>query len=108
MASTVASMCCGFFYAWSVLAKPLMQMHGWTSAEVALGFTIVVAVPAMCTLLAGKLQQYIRPPTLLLISGTILGLGTVLAELRDLTGPLVYVRVRRWARRYGLSRGHHG
>jgi OFA family oxalate/formate antiporter-like MFS transporter len=88
VASTVASMCCGFFYAWSVLAKPMMQTHGWTSAEVALGFTIVVAIPALCTLLAGKLQQYIRPPTLLFISGTILGLGTILLSFATSLGLL--------------------
>jgi OFA family oxalate/formate antiporter-like MFS transporter len=87
-ASTVASMCCGFFYAWSVLAKPMMHDHGWTSAEVALGFTIVVAVPSVCTLLAGKLQQYMRPPTLLLISGTILGLGTVMLSFATSLGLL--------------------
>jgi MFS transporter, OFA family, oxalate/formate antiporter len=87
-ASAVASLCCGFFYAWSVLAKPMMQMHGWTSADVSLAFTLVVAVPAVCTLLAGKLQQYVRPPTLLLIAGTILGLGTILLSFATSLGQI--------------------
>lgn len=77
-ASALASTCCGFFYAWSVLVKPMMEMYDWTSADVSLAFTLVVAIPSVCTLLAGKLQQYIRPPTLLLVAGAILGLGTIL------------------------------
>jgi MFS family permease len=52
-ACTLAALCCGFFYAWSVLDKPMMAAHGWTSSQVSLAFTLVVAVPAMCTLLAG-------------------------------------------------------
>ena len=89
-ASAIASLCCGFFYAWSVLAKPMMQMHGWTSADVSLAFTLVVAVPAVCTLLAGKLQQYVGPPTLLLVAGAILGLGTILLSFATSLG-LLYV-----------------
>jgi len=81
-------MCCGFFYAWSVLSKPLMQMHGWTSAEVALAFTILVGTPAVCALLAGKLQQYMKPTNLLLLAGLILGLGTVLLSFADSLGLL--------------------
>jgi MFS transporter, OFA family, oxalate/formate antiporter len=87
-ASAIASLCCGFFYAWSVLTKPMMHMHGWTSADVSLAFTLVVAVPAVCTLLAGKLQQYVRPPTLLLGAGAILGLGTILLSFATSLGLL--------------------
>lgn len=76
--STLASLCCGFFYAWSVLVKPMMEMYHWTSTDVALAFTLAVGVPSMCTLLAGKLLQYMRPPTLLLMAGAILAAGTVL------------------------------
>jgi OFA family oxalate/formate antiporter-like MFS transporter len=87
-ASTVASMCCGFFYAWSVLVKPMMETYGWTSADVSLAFTLVVAVPALCTLLAGKLLQYMRPPTLLLIAGAVLSFGTVLLSFATSLGLL--------------------
>ena len=48
---------------------PMMDAHGWTSAEVSLAFTIIVAMPAVCTLLAGKLLQYSSPRTLLLMGG---------------------------------------
>ena len=87
-ASTLAAMCCGFFYAWSVLSKPMMQMYGWTSAQVALAFTILVAIPAMCALLAGKLQQYVKPSNLLLLAGIVLGLGTVLLSFATTPGLL--------------------
>ncbi len=87
-ASTLAAMCCGFFYAWSVLSKPMMQMYGWTSAQVALAFTILVGIPAVCALLAGKLQQYMKPSSLLLLAGIILGLGTVLLSFATSLGLL--------------------
>lgn len=77
-ASTLASLCCGFFYAWSVLVKPMMDSYGWSPGSVSFAFTLVVGVPALCTLLAGKLLQYMRPTTLLLMSGAILGAGVVL------------------------------
>jgi len=89
-ASTIPAMCCGFYYAWSVLVIPMMEMHGWTSADVSLAFTLVVAVPGLMALLAGKLLQYIQPPTLLLLSGGILGLGTVLLSFAD-SLPLLYL-----------------
>ena len=81
-------MCCGFFYAWSVLSKPMMQMHGWTAAQVALAFTIVVGTAAVCALLAGKLQQYMKPSNLLLMAGIILGLGTFLLSFATSLGLL--------------------
>lgn len=89
-ASTIAAMCCGFYYAWSVLVIPMMEMHGWTSADVSLAFTLVVAVPGLMALVAGKLLQYVRPPTLLLMSGAILGIGTILISFAD-SLPLLYL-----------------
>jgi len=87
-ASTVAAMCCGFYYAWSVLVIPMMDTHGWSSADVALAFTLVVALPGLMTLVAGKLLQYVPPPTLLLLGGVILGAGTVLLSFADSLGLL--------------------
>ncbi len=87
-ASSLAALCCGFYYAWSVLVKPMMETYGWSSADVSLAFTLTVALPAVCTLLAGKLQNYVKPPTLLLIAGGVLGLGTVLLSFATSLGML--------------------
>lgn len=87
-ASTLASLCCGFFYAWSVLVKPMMEQYGWTPGEMALAFTLVVGLPSACTLLAGKLLQYMRPPTLLFISGGIISAGTMLLSFATNLGML--------------------
>ncbi|MCX8032628.1 MAG: OFA family MFS transporter [Thermoleophilia bacterium] len=90
VASTIPAVCCGFYYAWSVVVRPLMDMHGWTSAEVSLAFTLVVAMPVVMTLVAGKLLKFFRPPTLLLVSGVILGCGTGLLGSAD-SLPLFYL-----------------
>jgi MFS transporter, OFA family, oxalate/formate antiporter len=77
-ASTLAAVCCGFYYAWSVLEKPMTAAHGYSPSQLSLAFTIIVAMPAICTLPAGKLLQYMKPTTLLLISGGVLAAGTIL------------------------------
>ena len=86
--STLASVCCGFFYAWSVLEKPMTAAHGWNSQQLSLAFTLVVALPAVMTLFAGKLLQYMRPPTLLLAAGAILAAGTILLSFATSAGTL--------------------
>jgi OFA family oxalate/formate antiporter-like MFS transporter len=87
-ASTLASLCCGFFYAWSVLVKPMMELYQWTPGNVSLAFTLVVGLPSACAILAGKLLQYMRPPTLLLIAGGILSIGTILLSFATNLGLL--------------------
>jgi OFA family oxalate/formate antiporter-like MFS transporter len=87
-ASTLASLCCGFFYAWSVLVKPMMDLYGWTPGEMALAFTLVVGLPSACTILAGKLLQYMGPPTLLFLAGGILSAGTILLSFATNLGML--------------------
>ena len=45
--STLAAMCCGFFYAWSVLEKPMTAAHGVHPMQLSLAFTLIVALPAI-------------------------------------------------------------
>ena len=87
-ASTLASLCCGFFYAWSVMVKPMMELYHWSPGSVSLAFTLIVGLPSACALLAGKLLQYMRPPTLLLISGGVLSAGTALLSFATNLGLL--------------------
>ena len=87
-ASTLAGLCCGFFYAWSVLVKPMEALYHWTPGSMALAFTLIVGLPAVCALLAGKLLQYMPPPTLLLIAGGILSAGTILLSFATNLGLL--------------------
>ncbi len=87
-ASTLASLCCGFFYAWSVLVEPMKALYHWSPGDVSLAFTLIVGLPSACALLAGKLLQYIRPPTLLLIAGAVLSAGTILLSFATNLGLL--------------------
>ena len=87
-ASTLASLCCGFFYAWSVLVKPMTELYHWSPGNMALAFTLIVGLPSACALLAGKLLQYMPPPTLLLIAGGILSAGTILLSFATNLGLL--------------------
>jgi OFA family oxalate/formate antiporter-like MFS transporter len=89
-ASSLASMCCGFFYAWSVLVKPMMGEYQWSAGELSLAFTFLAGTGALLTPLAGKLLQYMRPPTLVLIAGGVLSAGIVLMSFATNLG-LLYV-----------------
>ena len=66
--SVLASLCVGFGYAWSVLLKPL-------ASDVSLTFTALMTMGAVASIVAGKLQQYVQPRTLILLGGALFGVG---------------------------------
>ena len=63
-ASTLPSLCCGFFYAWSVLVKPMTDLYHWSPGNMALAFTLIVG-----------------PPTLLLVAGASSAQGMVIGKV---------------------------
>ena len=71
----LASFCVGFGYAWSVLLKPMATDFGWSAADVSLTFTALMTMGAVAAIVAGKLQQYVRPRTLILLGGALFGIG---------------------------------
>ncbi len=71
----LAGFCVGFGYAWSVLLKPMATDSGWSAADVSLTFTALMAMGAVAAIVAGKLQQYVQPRTLILLGGALFGIG---------------------------------
>ena len=76
--SVLASLCVGFGYAWSVLLKPIAADFGWSAAEVSLTFTALMTMGAVASIVAGKLQQYVQPRTLIVLGGALFGIGLAL------------------------------
>ena len=76
--SVLASLCVGFGYAWSVLLKPLAAEFGWSAADVSLTFTALMTMGAVASIVAGKLQQYVQPRTLIILGGALFGIGMAL------------------------------
>ena len=86
-ACVAASLCAGIGYAWSVFQKPLAAEAGWSAADIALSFTCLLGAGAVASIVAGKAQQYIKPRTVILAGGALIGLGLVcLAYVHSLAG----------------------
>ncbi len=74
-ACTIASMCTGLSYAWSVFQKPLVSLFSWSPADVSLSFTLIMSTAATTAIFAGKALDYIRPRQLILLGGVVFGAG---------------------------------
>jgi OFA family oxalate/formate antiporter-like MFS transporter len=75
LACTIASMCTGLSYAWSVFQKPLVSLFNWSPADASLSFTLIMSTAATTAIFAGKALDYIQPRQLMLIGGTLFGAG---------------------------------
>lgn len=73
-AGIVTEVCIGIGYAWSVFQNPLVEKFGWTTSAVSVAFTIFIAVGALAPLV-GKLQQYLKTKTIVLIGSFIYGVS---------------------------------
>ena len=73
-AGIITEICIGIGYAWSVFQNPLVEKFGWTTSAVSVAFTLFIFLGAIAPLV-GKLQQYLKTRTIVLIGAFIYGLG---------------------------------
>jgi MFS transporter, OFA family, oxalate/formate antiporter len=86
-ACVAVSLCAGIGYAWSVFQKPMAEAAGWSLSDVSLSFTALLGAGAIASIIAGKGQQYVKPRTIVLAGGALLGAGLVcLAFAHSLAG----------------------
>ena len=74
--------CLGSIYAWGVFAaklKTLPAPANWTNAQTQMVFSLELIIFALVMLYAGKLLTKVHPRLLVLASGTLVGLGYVIA-----------------------------
>lgn len=70
----------GAVYAWSLFNQPLMEKFGWLREDVVVTFSITIAVFALTTIFAGRLQDKIGPRWVATIGGLLLGIGLMLSS----------------------------
>ncbi|MGJ7921179.1 L-lactate MFS transporter [Neobacillus sp. LXY-4] len=70
----------GAVYGWSLFNQPLIDKYGWIREDVVLTFSITIAVMALTTIFAGRLQDKIGPKWVATIGGLLLGLGLMLSS----------------------------
>lgn len=75
IACMVMNCCIGSAYAWSVFQKPLIQIFNWTPTQVALPFSLVMAISAIPMVFVGMAQKYVPSKTVIFIGGLLFGLS---------------------------------
>jgi len=72
---TIINIIIGQTYAWSVFAKPLSEHFKWAPADTAVAFAIFHAISCVPIIIAGKLQEFVQPKTIILFGAVMFGLG---------------------------------
>ena len=81
---------------------------GWSAADVSLTFTALHDDGRHRRIVAGKLQQYVKPRTLILLGGALIGIGMAfLGFVHSLAGGVRLRRPRRLRHGRRLPRRHH-
>lgn len=81
-AGIIAELCIGIGYAWSVFQNPLVDKFGWTTSAVSVAFTITTVMGAMAPLV-GKLQEYVKTRTIVLMGACVYGSSLVATGFID-------------------------
>lgn len=77
-AAALSGLMCGTIYCWSIFKNPLMEVHGWSSNEVTLAYSLFALLMLLGTFLGGPLQKLEKPRLVVLVAGAMQGLGFVL------------------------------
>jgi OFA family oxalate/formate antiporter-like MFS transporter len=85
IASIAVNLCIGSAYAWSIFQNPIIELFGWTTAQVSLAFTINLSIVPIAMIIAGRIQDRIGPKYVSMAGGLIFGAGLILTgEIKSL------------------------
>ncbi len=73
-AGIVSEVSVGIGYAWSVFQNPLVEKFGWSTSSVSIAFTLFILLGAIAPLV-GKLQEYMKTRTIVLIGSLVYGVS---------------------------------
>ncbi|HBT97402.1 MAG TPA: MFS transporter [Desulfobulbaceae bacterium] len=84
---TVINIIIGQTYAWSVFVKPLSEHFQWSPADATVAFAIFHSISCLPIIVAGKLQEFIQPKSILFFGGLIFGIGVLsVGYVKSLSG----------------------
>lgn len=70
----------GVLYAWSVFAKSLREINGWSASEASLPYTMAIIMFAVLMIPGGKLQDSKGPRFVVVLAGVLVGAGMILSS----------------------------
>lgn len=82
----------GLIYAWSVMSKPIAASRPeWTTAQLSLTFTIVMAFFCLGSLVAGILSKKVNPKIYVLLAGIFMFFGFFIASFTGDSRAMLYI-----------------
>lgn len=82
----------GLIYAWSVMSKPIAASRPeWTTAQLSLTFTIVMAFFCLGSLVAGILSKKVNPKIYVLLAGIFMFFGFFIASFTGESRAMLYI-----------------
>ncbi len=93
VAGTVAMICLGTVYSWSLFTQPLVAAFGWSNTTTTWAFALAIFFLGVGAIIGGRWQDR-RGPRRVAVTGVVLwGVANVLAGLgtRSLGAPWIYV-----------------
>lgn len=81
LAGTGLQLCLGTVYAWSYFQKPLVELYGWSNAQVAWTFSLSICFLGLAAAWGGLQLSRLGPRRLALSGGVLFGLGHLAAAL---------------------------
>ena len=71
------NLCMGVLYAWSVFAKALVSLNGWSHADAGMPYTIGIVTFSLGVLISGTLQDRMGPRKMAITGTIMVGLGLI-------------------------------
>jgi OFA family oxalate/formate antiporter-like MFS transporter len=85
VAAVLVQLAIGAVYAWSVFAKAMQdeQAFGWSKAQSAVPFTVVIGMIFVGSYIGGRIQDQKGPRIVALVGGVIYSIGVILASFAN-------------------------
>lgn len=77
----IIQLCLGTVYAWSYFQKPLVEMYGWSNAQVAGTFSLAICCLGLAAAWGGLQLPRLGPRRLAVAGGVFFGVGHLVAAL---------------------------
>jgi OFA family oxalate/formate antiporter-like MFS transporter len=81
----------GVLYAWSIFAKNLREINGWTASEASLPYTMAIIMFAVLMIPGGRLQDKMGPRFVVVLAGALIGSGMILSSFVSTSSVLLAI-----------------
>ncbi len=81
VAGTIAMICLGTVYSWSIFTQPLIASFGWSNTTTTWAFALAIFFLGVGAIIGGRWQDSVGPRTVAVTGVLLWGIGNILAGL---------------------------